>query len=278
VIKPRALVEAQTTPVKTFLVCRPDFYGIHYQINPWMHLNNPVNHQLTIEQWDSLCDRLREFGASLRYIKAQPDLPDMVFTANAGTVFNKTNKLVAISNFRFNERKGEEEWFVQWFAEDGWHFGYPSTSYEGAGDTLALGKTLVCGTGFRSTEEAHNELGEAWEGSKLIVKLIDPDFYHLDTCFCPLEEEDYLICPGAFDEKSLADIKAAGGVMMEVSQDEAKKFACNAICIGRTVILPEGCPATMRLLEQYNYKAVPTPMTEFIKSGGACKCLTLEIG
>jgi N-dimethylarginine dimethylaminohydrolase len=241
-----------------------------------MDLQNQVNKALATEQWTNLHDRIVEYGGSVVMIKHQPNLPDMVFTANGGTVF-KDKKMVVISNFKHEERKGEEEWFVQWFAEAGWTFSYPTQPYEGAGDALLLLDTLVCGTGFRSEASSHHEVENWSSGEILIVNLVDPRFYHLDTCFCPLDGKDYLIYPGAFDEVSIEAIRRIGGNELAVPEDEARKFACNAVCIGKNVILPSDCPKTMQLLSEAGYNPVAVNMSEFIKSGGACKCLTLEI-
>lgn len=265
-------------------MCRPSFYGIQYEINPWMKVTVQANQKLAVEQWTSLCDRIREHNGEIRFIKEQPGLPDMVFTANGGTVIDKEKKIVAIANYHHPERKGEEEWFVQWFSDENWSFFYPSVSYEGAGDALMLNNTLICGTGFRSVAAAHQEVKAACNVDKtLTVKLVDNYFYHLDTCFCPLNDGDYLIYPDAFDPESYAAIEqvqkdAKKGTRIDVPVDEARKFACNAVCIDKAVILPEGCPITMHMLERAGYKSVPTNMSEFIKAGGACKCLTLEIG
>jgi N-dimethylarginine dimethylaminohydrolase len=262
--------------MKTFLMCRPNSFGITYTINPWMSLSNPVDRGLATEQWGYLYDRIVECGADVRMVKGQPKLPDMVFTANAALVF-KEKKIAVVSNFKHAERKGEEEWFVGWFAEEDWVVKYPSAAFEGAGDVLSLHGTLVCGTGFRSSEEAHREIAELGEIKQLIVRLVDSRFYHLDTCFCPLDQGEYLIFPSAFDPENLEAIRKIGGQEIAVPEEEAVRFACNSISIGRNVILPSECPKTMELLNRFGYNPIPVAMSEFIKSGGACKCLTLEI-
>lgn len=285
-LKPKAetlsALANQGPAIKTFLMCRPSFYGIEYEINPWMKLGAQADRALAIEQWDDLVARIREHGGDIRFVKEQPGLPDMVFTANGGLVF-KDRKSVIISNFFHPERKGEEEWFVQWFADEGWQIDYPDVPFEGAGDALVLGNTLICGHGFRTHSSVYDGVGKVWGGKTVTVKLVNPHFYHLDTCFCPLQDGDYLIYPAAFDTESFQAIERVqketkGSQGIVVPTDEAERFACNAVNIGRKVILPEGCPVTMQLLEQRGYEPVPVAMTEFIKSGGACKCLTLEIG
>jgi len=268
-----------------FLLCRPEFYGINYQINPWMDVNNGAIKDKVFEQWNSLEAKIKELGGNVKLIKEQPGLPDMVFTANAGLVLK--NGHVIISHFKHAERSGEEKFFEHWFSNpDNYRKNYSISltfsHFEGAGDALYLGNTLVGGYGFRSDPSFYfhieTYLMEYCPEEKVVkVKLVDPYFYHLDTCFCPLDGMDYLIWPGAFDQDSLEIIRGLGGNEISIPEAEAKLFACNAVRIGKNVILPAGCPETMRLLREAGYEPHPLEMSEFIKSGGACKCLTLVI-
>lgn len=261
-------------------MCRPSFYGVEYQINPWMNLSNRADKVKALEQWNNLVDRIIEHGGEVRLVKERPGLPDMVFTANAGLAFPH-GRMVVISNFKHSERKGEEEWFVQWFAEEGWAVHYPDAPFEGAGDCLRFGDLeLVGGYGFRSDQTVYEEFIDPMVApvGTVAVRLVDPRFYHLDTCFCPLRDKDYMVFPGAFDEEGISKIRLLGGNEITVPEEEAVRFACNSVQIGGTVILPVGCPITVQLLAEAGYNAVPVDMSEFLKAGGACKCLTLEIG
>ena len=139
--------------------------------------------------------------------------------------------------------------------------------------TRWCGMRMKCGHGCRSDELAYTR----FNNDHHLVELIDPYFYHLDTCFCPLQNGDYLIWPGAFDENGLKNIRYIGNNEISVIESEAKQFACNAVVIGKDVILPSGCTDTIQKLHQAGYITHEIEMSEFIKSGGACKCLTLKI-
>lgn len=252
-----------------FLLCRPTFYGIDYQINPWMDVNNAADKDKAINQWNSLVAKIEELGAKIHLVEPVAGLPDMVFTANAGLILK--NKDIILSKFAHPERSGEEDYFDRWFSQNGYKVIRSEKTYEGAGDSLYLGNFLIGGYGFRTDPEIYLNL------TNFVVRLVNPYFYHLDTCFCPLEGMDYMIFPGAFDQLSLEMIRGLGATELAVPEDEAKFFACNSVRVGRNVILPAGCPETMLLLEKHGYTPHPLEMSEFIKSGGACKCLTLAI-
>ena len=54
-------------------------------------------------------------------------------------------------------------------------------------------------------------------------------------------------------------------------------FACNAVVVGRTVITNTGCPRPAPRLRPRGFTARETPLGEFVKAGGSAKCLTLRL-
>jgi N-dimethylarginine dimethylaminohydrolase len=199
----------------------------------------------------------------------------MVFTANAGLVRGKD---VVLSHFRYKERQGEEPHFRAWFETHGFKVvEVTSGSFEGEGDALFAGETLFCGYGFRSDLKAHEEAAGLLSVKNLVaVELKDPRFYHLDTCFCPLTPSLGMLYPGAF---SAEGVKALEQTMelIRVPDNEACRFVCNAVVLGKDVILPAGCPETYKLLISHGYRTHPVELSEFIKAGGAAKCLSLKL-
>lgn len=261
------------------LVCDPTHYGIEYSINPWMSVQNQADRELAVRQWHYLVKILREIGVDVLSMQGQPSLPDLVFTANAGLVFTDTNQVV-LSNFKYPERRAEKDHYKKWFEENGFEVLEFSSQlhFEGAGDALFDDSILYMGYGFRSDYECitHSFWNSIWKGRTNYVELVDPYFYHLDTCFCPLQNDYALIWPGAFDEDTLAN-EFDELELLKVPEEDARKFACNAISVGNQVVIPSGCEATKSLLVNAGFEVFDTDMSEFIKAGGACKCLTLRI-
>jgi N-dimethylarginine dimethylaminohydrolase len=108
---------------------------------------------------------------------------------------------------------------------------------------------------------------------------VDSRFYHLDTCFCPLTGGELLYFPPAFDPYGHAAISERIGRSRRIvaTEADALKFACNAVCVDKHVVLPAGCPDTMKQLDAHGYVPHPVPLDEFMKSGGSAKCLTLAL-
>jgi arginine dihydrolase len=262
--------------MRNLLLCPPDFYGIQYEINPWMDRTHNALPILARDQWSRLRDTLESLGCHIELLPPQPGLPDMVFTANAGLV---SGKRFIRSNFRFAERRGEEPYFEAWFAERGYDCVElpPERLFEGEGDALFFGEVLFCGYRFRSDIRSHQKLGEILGCLVVSVELIQERYYHLDTCFCPLPGFGAIWFPGAFDEYGQKAIQHQIPKLIDVSPAEAANFACNAIVLEQEVILPEKCPQLCAALHAQGYRTHELSMTEFLKAGGACKCLALFI-
>ena len=93
--------------------------------------------------------------------------------------------------------------------------------------------------GFRSDARGHMWIGESLGVEVLPLELVDPRFYHLDTCFCPLPGGYLLWYPPAFDADSQAVIRAR--IPMErryaVCDKDAAVFACNAVGVGTSAVI-----------------------------------------
>src|SRR5262249_11437969 len=65
--------------------------------------------------------------------------------------------------------------------------------------------------------------------------------------------------------------------LIEVAAEEAVSFSCNAVVVGRTVVLNQGAPKLAATLDEAGFAVRPLDFSEFSKSGGSAKCLTLRV-
>ncbi|HUB96152.1 MAG TPA: arginine deiminase-related protein, partial [Stellaceae bacterium] len=127
------------------LMCRPDFFGVDYVINPWMDPASWATDAKALAataqaEWRAYHDKLKRFGAAIHLVPPAPGLPDLVFTANAAVVMDGT---ALLARFRHPERQREEDRFERLFrrlAADGViervrHLS-PNLRLEGAGDCV----------------------------------------------------------------------------------------------------------------------------------------------
>ena len=259
----------------TILMCPPDFYGIEYEINPWMNRSIPSDLQASRAQWQALSDLLVGLGTDIQQMTPVSGLPDLVFTANAGLVWRDT---VFLASFRHLARQGETQLDAEWFQSAGFETIRmpPGWNFEGAGDALFCGDTLFAGYFVRSDASAMQWLGQQIGCRVIPMQLVDNHYYHLDTCFCPLDAETALYFPPAFDDyarRALVQIPR----LIVVCADEAARFACNAVVVGKHVVMNTGCPQLEADLDRYGFTPHSTRLDEFLKAGGSAKCLTLRL-
>jgi N-dimethylarginine dimethylaminohydrolase len=262
------------------LMCPPTYYDVDYVINPWMEGNvHTASKARASEQWTALYKELSK-RAEVRLVEPVQGSPDMVFTANAGLRFGDE---VALSRFQFAERQDEAALFDEWFSRAGLKVREMpvGTSFEGEGDALFAvdGSRLWAGWGFRTAVESHRLLEEWWGIEVTSLRLVDPRFYHLDTCFAPLPNGDAMYFPEAFDEASLALIEEyyPAAKRIVVDAEDAAAFCCNVVCLGDELVLNHISPELREELEGRGFAVCETPLDEFLKAGGAAKCLVMTL-
>jgi N-dimethylarginine dimethylaminohydrolase len=266
--------------VAELLMCAPTYYDVDYVINPWMEGNvHAPSKARAGMQWRALHAELSK-RAQVRLVEGVLGSPDMVFTANAGLRFGSE---IALSRFQFAERQGEAAWFEAWFRAAGltvrtMPVGVP---FEGEGDALWAvdGARLWAGWGFRTALESHRLLENWWGIEVASLRLVDPRFYHLDTCFAPLPNGDVLYFPDAFDEPSRRAIEAyyPASRRVIVSEADATTFCCNAVCLGSELVMNHVSRQLRGELEGRGFEVCETPLDEFLKAGGAAKCLVMTL-
>ena len=263
-----------------FLMCPPEYFTVAYIINPWMHGNlRRIDNAVAKQQWRSLYDAISDL-ATVRLVLPQPGSPDMVFTANAGLV---KGRRFLVSRFRYPERQYEEPYFADWFMDRGYEVSLMprDVPFEGAGDALFdRGDGLLwMAHGHRSISAAREVIREHIGIEVETLRLTDTRFYHLDTCFCPLDGGYLLYYPPAFDEPSRAAIekRVPAARRIAIGEEDALAFACNAVNIDTTVIVNRATAGFVKALAAKGFEVVQTPLSEFMKAGGSAKCLTLRL-
>ena len=268
------------------LLTTPDHFEVAYVINPHMAGNvGDVDPGRAQHQWDGLRDAYERLGVEVSVMGGVAGLPDMVFCANQTLPYQTPGgeRGAVMSRMHAPQRKPEVEHYARFFEGEGYEVrgldpDLPG-DFEGMGDALwHPGRYLLWGGyGYRTDRQVYDRLESALGFVVVPLKLEDPDFYHLDTCLCPLDEDTALIYPGAFDDEGIAALKAGFRRIIEAPEDEARGlFACNAHSPdGEHVIIQRGCTETVRLLQAGGYTPVEIETDEYLKSGGSVFCMKL---
>src|SRR5581483_11501322 len=261
---------------RRYLMCPPTHFGVLYEINPWMSKEVAVDRDRAMEQWSDLRRTLQDAGATVEEQEPQPEVPDMVFTANAGLV-NGTQYIP--SRFKHEERQPEVAFDVAWFEAHGFRVDWlpEGVSHEGAGDALPFAGRLVSGYRIRSDAAAHAYLSRLTGAAVRSVELVDERFYHLDITFCPLDDRRAIVSPGSWDSYGQRVMEAAVPEPLVLDADEAGTFCANSVVVGTNIVMPACPPRIGRQLEAWGFDVAVCDVSEFLKAGGGCRCLTLAL-
>jgi N-dimethylarginine dimethylaminohydrolase len=256
-------------------MCPPTYFTVSYEINPWMHADNPTNTNVAVRQWQRLRDVYLDLGHRVETIDPLPGLPDMVYAANGALV---VDGLVYSAKFRYPERQPEAHAYEQWFASRGYRTHTARKTNEGEGDMLVTGRTILAGTGFRTRPKAHAELARLLNDVEVLTcELVDPRFYHLDTALAVLAPDQVAYHPPAFAAETRDLLADRFPEAVIVAEKDAAVLGLNAVSDGEHVIVTPAAPRFADQLRERGYSPIGVKTTELLKGGGGAKCCTLEI-
>lgn len=284
-------IKDRTDPTRV-LMCSPDYFDIVDVKNVHMqgHIGNTDKAQVNA-QWQSLKDAYDALLTNkvldeVSVIPGAKDCEDMVFCANQTLPWKMEDgsEVVVMSRMRHESRQREVPYFEEFFKNKGFkplHFNNVKM-FEGMGDVIPHpGKRLLYGGyGHRTTAEAYDELAQMLQTPVVALELINPKFYHLDTCFVPLSKDSVMLCREAFTEDGLAMIRQLFTKVYYIPEYEAEKyFSLNAHAFDahgtKTAILQKGSAITVDVLKQEGYNVVEIETGEFMKSGGSVFCMKM---
>jgi N-dimethylarginine dimethylaminohydrolase len=272
---PATAISATMPVQRHYLMCPPTYFAVRYSINPWMHPAQPVDVLAAIGQWQHLHDALVGLGHRIDLMAADPDLPDMVFTANGGIVIGDR---ALVPRFRHAERDGESVHFARVMKDLGLaEVRQARFVNEGEGDFLLTGDRILAGTGLRSDARAVDEVADYFGLPVTALQLVDPRFYHLDTALARLDGHTVVYWPGAFapDSQQLLQELFPDGIL--ATEQEAAALALNMVSDGSTVIMTTDCdPLAERIVER-GFAVLRVSTSELRKAGGGAKCCVLEL-
>ena len=264
------------------LLTTPTFFDVRYVINPHMeaHLGSVV-YEEAAQQWGQLRDTYEQLGIDPVILEGVKELPDMVFCANQTLPYYRQDKErgVVLSHMHASQRRPEVTHYEQFFQRQGYNCLHlpRAFDFEGMGDAIWHPRRYLLwgGYGIRTDPAAYDALTSLLAVPIVALRLVDPTFYHLDTCFCTLDEQTVLVFPGAFEEDGLALIRAGFDHVIEAPEDEARRrLACNAHCPdGHHVLIQQGCRETNRRLREAGFEPVEVDTGEFLKAGGSVFCM-----
>ncbi len=263
-----------------YLMVEPNHFRVDYTINPFMHLDDQPNPVRARHQWLAVVAAIQAAGGTVEVLPQLPQAPDMVYAMNLGLALagDEGASRVVLSHMRYTQRRMETPAAGSWFVEHG--FAPRSIGLDGigahfeAGDAFAWRGELVVGYGPRTEELALKHLATDLGVSVRGIRITNPGMYHMDIGFCPLDETRAMVCPSAYDEASAAALLELVPEPLVLTEEEGLAFCANSIVLGRTIVMPACSERVRAQLDAWGFEVVVVDVSEFLKGGGAIRCLT----
>lgn len=275
VLETSPAVTGRAATQREYLMCPPTHFDVRYAINPWMDPAKPVDQPLALLQWERLVHVYQGLGHRVELVEPVPGLPDMVFAANGGVVHGGR---ALGARFTFPERHAEAPAYLAWLRSAGLDLvAEPTHVNEGEGDFIVVGDRVLAGTGYRTDPGAHAEAAAVLGVEVVSLELVDPRFYHLDTCLAALDDSTIAYYPGAFSAASLQVLRALYPDAVLASSADAEAFGLNCVSDGLNVVIAQAATGLIGQLADAGYLPVPVDLSELLKAGGSVKCCTMEL-
>jgi N-dimethylarginine dimethylaminohydrolase len=317
---------ASVTWKRTVLMGDPAHFSVKGGANPhtrtWLGTRRSVDRARAVAQWKNLRDALRDHGVRVVVVPPDPGQPGLVYPANAGFLpFVDVEKPIFEKTFYLSNliatRAGERFHYERVIRSQGIRTAYvpEHLRFEGEADFFPAGAhyLLTHGRlenqrfvprvgippwkriyGFRTDARVESFLSPLVAPRRVLtLELIQEAHYHGDTALCAFgpRREHLLVWRPALADESWSQLrKAMGNALLELSDEDAARYAANAFAYtpsGQTgaaresfLFLPSG--VSDRLLAQLRERGV-SPVTvdvsEFLKKGGgSVKCMIGDIG
>jgi len=222
---------------------------------------------------------LVDAGLQVEVVPAVAGLCDLVFAANQSFPVRDGGRRVVLSKMTAAQRQPEVAAIASAWARLGFQAQPLGQRFEGGGDALWVpGRRLIlCGWGFRTEALALEALAEAVDAPVVSLRLVDPRFYHLDTCLLPLDADCCVYVAEAFAPSDRARIHRLFPEAVAVPADRAARhFGCNGAVVNGRLILQQGATEVIEVARRRGLEVVEVPTDEFLKSGGSVTCLHLR--
>lgn len=246
------------------------------------HWAQPLDLALLAEQHAEFVSLLQDLGTEVTILEPVDDMPDAIFTYDPAFVVG--DGVIELRGAKA-VRAGEPPLLTAELEE----LGIPvvgrltAAATADGGDMFWLdGSTLAIGRGYRTNQEAIDQITEMLRPSGIAVERFDlphdqgPEYcLHLMSVVSPVREDLAVVYPQLAPVALLQALRSRGIEMISVPEEDYHSLGCNVLTIRPgEVVIAEGNQATAELLRNHGVKVHTYAASEINKGEGGPTCLT----
>ena len=153
----------------------------------------------------------------------------------------------------------------------------PATTLKGPAMRCFAARRSSPATAFAATCGATSGSASGWESRSFRWSWSTRDSTTSIPAFARWRPTWHCIIPAPSTNTAARCLRDRIPHLIEVAVDEAVSFSCNAVVVGKTVILNEAHPSWPPPSRDRGFAVHLLGFSEFIKSGGSAKCLTFRV-
>ncbi len=274
-------VAAEYAPLRTVLVHRPGWEiddVPDHRAALWLAPIDPVTARA---QHDAFTEVYRNNGVNVIELgEVGSSLPNAYFCRDT---FCMTPQGAVISRMASVSRAGEERWAAAALAREGVpivHSVDGDGTFEGADVVIANEDLVFVGRGMRSNRSGVQQVAHAFHDAG-IAEVIEVEIPygcgHIDGTINVIDKDLAMVMPTQLSWAVYEQLKRHGFTVIDLpDMAEAQGgMALNIVPLGpRRVLTPAGNVKTRALLESHGVEVIEVDVSELMKGGGSCHCMT----
>lgn len=227
-------------------------------------------YEKAIQQHEKYIETLEELGAEVLVLPADENFPDSVFTEDPAVVMEGC---AVITNPARDSRNGEKETILpaiqKYYSDDQiFHINAPGTM-EG-GDVMQVGRHFYVGLSDRTNAEGARQFDEIVSKFGYTTETVSvTEGLHLKDFAVYLDKKDILVT------ELMDQCPAFKDFDRHVIPPE-ELYAINSMYFNGIVIVPEGYPKTLKIIEDLGYSVKVLNNDEMKKIDGSLTCQSLR--
>jgi N-dimethylarginine dimethylaminohydrolase len=266
-------------------------YDYQHRENVYVDASKVINKKKAYEQYSNLT---KAFHTMVSYTIENPnhDLSDIVFVANGGLCIPRIPNTIILPNMKYKHRKGELPYLKEMYEDLGLKtIPFPAAFFEGQAEIKWFhgGSKAICAYGFRATKKAFAVLQKLLDSlykhhglpppELLVVPLASADYYHLDVAMLEFNDDSCVVHRKAFSEESIKKMRDFLGPSKVHIIDTEDTLCLNAVVDGKNLVTHKFTdnPVKKVLEGVTGLRIREVDVSEFEKSGGSVRCMTLDL-
>ena len=228
------------------------------------------NYELALEQHKEYIKTLESLGCEVLVLEPLEDWPDSTFVEDPAVL---TKEVAIIARPGTEKRMGEKDHIVdavkKYYPEDKIKFIEAPGTLDG-GDVMMVGDYFYVGLSDRTNQEGADQFINILKDHGLDGEVVElKEMLHLKTGVNYLENNNLLVA-GEFVDNPLFE------KFNQYEIPEGEEYAANSLWVNGTVIVPEGFPKVLKMIQDMGYETVTVDTSEFRKLDGGLSCLSLR--